>query len=371
MSTIEKLRIGIVGAAGRPTSFLSAIRDSEKAILTSACDLNQEALEEAFKGIDGITKYEVYEEMLEKENLDAVIIGTPMPLHVSQSIAALKKDIHVLSEVTAAVTIDECRDLFEACKNSRAQYMMGENCNYMKPYMTVREMIRNGIFGEIFYAEGEYLHDCRELLDKTPWRRKYLYETRGITYGTHSLGPILSWMEGDSIDSVCCIGTGNHNLDLSEMPIGGDDTAVMLCKTKQNRLIKIRTDLSSPRPYSLNYTLQGTAASYEGFHLGEKGEFNQVYIARDSSKEQWDDISKYEEKYLPKLWRDSNKKVEGSGHGGSDAIMMTDFIEAIYYGRSVPIDIYASLEMTLPGLVSQESILQGGAWLPVPDPRKW
>ena len=368
---MEKLKVGIVGAAGRPSAFLAAFRERDKAVLTAACDLNQEALDKALSGIDGIERYTDYMEMLEKGNLDIVIVGTPMPLHVSQSVHALQRNIHVYSEVTAAVSVKECKVLLEACKASRAQYMMGENCNYMKPYMVIREMVYEGVFGDIFYAEGEYLHDCRELLYKTPWRRKYQYETRGITYGTHSLGPILSWMKGDRVESVCCAGTGRHNRDLTGGYIAGDDSTVMLCKTAKGRLIKIRTDLSSPRPYRLHYTLQGTNAAYEGSLQGDNRDRNQIWINGQSAKEQWDLLSKYEEKYMPELWRDVGEKAVASGHGGSDVVIMTDFIDAIYEGKRVPIDIYDSLDMTLPGLISQESILQNGAWLPVPDPREW
>jgi len=74
---------------------------------------------------------------------------------------------------------------------------------------------------------------------------------------------------------------------------------------------------------------------------------------------------------MPKLWRDIGAKAESSGHGGSDVVVMTDFIDSVYEGKRVPIDIYDSLDMTLPGLISQESIRQGGIWLPVPDPRQW
>jgi predicted dehydrogenase len=55
--------------------------------------------------------------MLDKSKIDAVVIGTPMHLHASQSIEALKRNIHVLSEVTAGVSIDECKAL-AACRTS-------------------------------------------------------------------------------------------------------------------------------------------------------------------------------------------------------------------------------------------------------------
>lgn len=368
---MDQLKFGIVGAAGRPTAFLEAFRESGKAVLTAACDLNTDALNEALRGIDGVERYTDYDEMLEKAGLDAVIIGTPMQFHVRQSIRALQKNIHVYSEVTAAVSVEECRELLQACRASRAQYMFGENCNYMKPYMIVREMVRDGRFGELYYAEGEYLHDCRELLTKTPWRREYLFDTPGITYGTHSLGPILSWMEGDRVEQVCCIASGHRNAAPDGSPIGGRDGSVMLCRTARGRVIKIRMELASPRPYSLNYCLQGSLAAFESSHMEEHQDRDQIWIEGVSTKDHWQALGEYEARYEPRLWREIGNRAAKAGHGGSDVIIMADFIDSLYDGRPAPIDIYAALDMTLPGLVSQESARHNGAWLPVPDPRQW
>ena len=368
---MEQLKFGIVGAAGRPTAFLEAFRHSGKAVLTAACDLNEQALDQALQGIPGVTRYTDYMEMLDHADIDAVIIGTPMPLHVSQSIAALQRNIHVYSEVTAAVSIEECKALLKACRQSKAQYMFGENCNYMKPYMVVQEMVREGKFGELFYARGEYLHDCRELLTKTPWRKNWLFEKRGITYGTHSLGPILSWMEGDRIERVCCIGAPRRTMDLEGQPIRGEDGTVMLCQTVQKRVIEVRMELAAPHPYQLSYVLQGSQAAFESRHMEEKQDENLIWEQAGGIKDHWASLEEYEERYLPKLWRDHGAQALAAGHGGSDVLIMLDFIESLYQGRRVPIDIYAALDMTLPGLVSQESAEQDGKWLPVPDPRTW
>ena len=126
------LRFGIVGIGGRPMAFLSAFEKSGKAKLAAVCDIEREIMDKNTEGIDGVLKFTDYEEMLDKADLDAVIVGTPIHLHVTQSIAALKRNIHVFSEVTAGITLEECKELVEACKASKAQYMLGENCKYGK-----------------------------------------------------------------------------------------------------------------------------------------------------------------------------------------------------------------------------------------------
>lgn len=369
MLSIEKLTVGIVGVGGRPQGFISAIENSKSARLAAVCDINLEAMEKASEGLQGIRKYTDYGEMIQTGGLDAVIVGTPMHLHVPQSIMALQNNIHVFSEVTAAISVEECRALVKACRESKAGYMMGENCNYMKPYMMIGEMIRAGIFGDVYYAEGEYLHNCRFLLGQTPWRRKWHYGINGITYGTHSLGPVLSWFEGDRVVKVSCAGSGHHYKDLEGKPFEQEDTNVMLARTKMGRLIKIRVDMVSNRTYNLKYILQGTKGCYDSARCPD--DKDKLWTEELCKEEEWIDLDMLEDKYLPELWRKHGAEASKECHGGSDFIIMTDFLDAVVSGKTMPIDIHKAMDMTLPGLISQQSVLREGEWMEVPDSREW
>jgi predicted dehydrogenase len=172
VEAIEGLRLGIAGAGGRGGSFKNAC-EALGIRVHAVCDADRTRLDEAAVRLGADEKYIDYDEMLGQSALDAVIIGTPMHLHATQSIAALECGIHVLSEVTAAVSIDECRRLVQACKRCNAVYMMAENCNYMKPNIMVAEMVARGLFGQTYYAEGEYLHELKALNEITPWRRRW------------------------------------------------------------------------------------------------------------------------------------------------------------------------------------------------------
>ncbi len=50
-------------------------------------------------------------------------------------------------------------------------------------------------------------------------------------------------------------------------------------------------------------------------------------------------------------------------HGGGDYLVVQDFIRAVVNGTPPPIGIHEAMDMTLPGLISQQSIAQGGVWL--------
>lgn len=76
-------------------------------------------------------------------------------------------------------------------------------------------------------------------------------------------------------------------------------------------------------------------------------------------------------KYLPDTWRNPPPAALRAGHGGGDYFEVADFLQAITGNAPCPIGIHEAMDMTLPGLVSQQSMRQGGAWLPVPNSRDW
>ena len=368
-NALESLNFGIVGAAGRGGSFRLGI-EATGARIHAVCDIREDKLDEAVEKLGASEKYTDFEEMLGKSEIDAVVVGTPMPYHAPQAIRALQAGKHVISEVPAAVSIKECRALVEAAKQSSAVYMMAENFTYMKPNALVKELVRRGLFGEVYYAEGEYLHELKGLNEITTWRRKWQTGIRGITYGTHSLGPVLQWMPGDRVVRVCCEGSGSHYVD----PRGDhytDDTSVMLCKTAKGALIKIRVDMISDRPHAMsNYQLQGTKGAYESAR--GPGETPKIWLAGIcEGMGTWMPLSDLEAEYLPEAWRTGEEAAKKAGHGGGDYFEMLDFVNAITGKTPCPIGIHEAMDITLPGLVSQQSVLQYGAWLEVPDSRDW
>ena len=370
-TSTQTLNLAIVGAAGRGKSFRLACEAlAPRVRIHAICDVNADKLDEAKQQLSADTAYTDYIEMLEKSDVDAVVLGTPMHFHVPQSIEALKRNKHVISEVTAGVSIDECRDLVQAAAASTGIYMMAENYTYTKNNQVVREMVRQGVFGKTYYAEGEYIHELKELNEVTVWRRRWQTGVNGITYGTHSLGPILQWMPGDRVTKVCCAGSGRRHVDPRGDAYENEASCVMLCKTRDDALIKIRVDMLSDRPSAMNnHQLQGIDGCFESGRA--KGEPGKIWLRSFSQGHQWNNIEDFYEMFMPENWRRFEELAKKAGHGGGDLLEMIDFVDAIEGVRPTPIGIHEAMDMTLPGLVSQRSIEQGGQWLDVPDSRDW
>lgn len=367
MARNGKIRIGIAGKRG--LAFVSGFRAVPEAEVTAFCERDPQALKEGMDRHGIPQQFLEFEAMLEA--VDAVVVATPMPLHVPQSIQALAAGKHVLSEVTAAVSLEECWQLLDAVQASGKTYMLAENYCYLQPNVLIREMTRQGLFGTPYFGEGEYLHEVRNLHQdaegRPNWRAVWQVGVNGCTYGTHSLGPVMQWFTAadpnERIATVTCLGTGRH----TEPTHPHDDTTLMLCQLRSGKLIKIRLDMLSNRPHlPTYYSLQGTQGVYEAARF--PGDEGRLWIGenRHEERRQWQPLSAFEA-HLPARWRENAQEAAQAGHGGGDYHVGRAFAESIRDSSPPPIDIFDALEWTAAGLCSQLSIANGGIPIRVPD----
>ncbi|WP_163541964.1 Gfo/Idh/MocA family protein [Occultella kanbiaonis] len=295
---------------------------------------------------------------------DAVILASPQHYHAPQAVHALDAGVHVLSEVPAVVSLEQASDLLAATRRGHAQYMLAENYGYMRSNLIVGAMVRAGLLGQLYSGEAEYLHEMKEAhrtSDGAPtWRYHWQVGRNGITYPTHSLGPLLEWMD-DRIEAVSCVGTGRWTDSEHEM----HDSVTLLGRTRRGGLVRTRLDLLSNRPHLWDYyAVQGTGGAYEAPRA--RGDGAKIYLEGRSPRHEWEPLERYAQEFLAPKYA---HPPEGSGHGGSDIWPLLDFLEAIETDTQPPIGVYRALDMTLPGIVSEESIAQGGGWVRVPNPR--
>ena len=125
----------------------------------------------------------------------------------------------------------------------------------------------------------------------------------------------------------------------------------------------------SNRPHNLTYySLQGTKGCYEaprGF-----GDDHKIWLGDRHSEISWHSLWELEEEFMPDMWRNPPEEALKAGHGGGDYFEIREFVDCVINNTKPPVDVYDALDMTVPGLVSEESINKGGIPIPVPDFRK-
>ncbi len=359
------LKVGIAGARGLST--IKGFQAIPGVTVEALCDLDEALLENQSKKNNIPKTYRVFEDMLESD-IDAVVIATPMQCHVPQTLAAMEAGKHILSEVTAGVTMDELWWLTEAVEKSNKVYMMAENYCYIPENQIVLNMVKQGLFGEIYFGEGEYLHDIKDLSvypnGKTSWRSYWQLGKRGAFYPTHSLGPVMQWFQGDRIKSISCFGSGWH----TDNRFRQDDTSLTLCQLESGKLIKIRVDCISNRPHNMTYySLQGTKGCYEasrGLNDSPKIWFEGMDESND--KVEWKPLKDFYE-YLPERYQNATEDQKSAGHWGGDFFIIEDFVNAIINDEKPIIDVYDACEWTAVGLLSELSVMNGGRTIDMPD----
>lgn len=357
-----RLKIGIVGA-GRGSGHIAAIKTAgDRVDFRGVYDPVGPAMA-AFASEYGVDRqYGSFEAAV--EDCDLLILASPQQYHAPQAAFALLAGVHVLSEVPAAVSYEQVDRLLAAARASSSLYMIAENYCYTRENLIVGAMARRGLFGDIYFGESEYLHEMKSwqvnAAGGPTWRHFWQVGRNGITYPTHCLGPILEWMN-DRIVSLSCVGTGRWTAPRHEM----EDTVTLSARTRKGGLIRIRLDMLSNRPELWNYyAIQGTHGAYESGRSA--GDMPRIYLEGVSPRDEWQPVEAYAADHLPSRYL---APPEGSGHWGSDSWPLLDFIEAIDRDEQPALDVYKALEMSLPGIVSEQSIAQGGDWLFVPDPR--
>ena len=366
----EQIRFGIIGAVKRGGSYVASLQANPASCITALCDISTEQLATNAAELGIEHTFENAEAMLDSGLVDAVVIGTPMHFHTPQAIMALDRGIHAISEVTAGISLEECERLVRSARQSSAKYMMGENFTYMKPNVLVREIVKQGLFGELYYGEGAYIHELKGLNEITKWRRRWQTGVNGCTYPTHSLGPVLQWFEPQRVVSVCAVGTGHHYEDPRGDEYEMEDSVTMMCRMSGGALVHIRVDMLSDRPHHMaHYQLQGTDGCYESTD-NFRG-VPKIWLRSRNETHEWEPLEVLEEEFLPDYWKHPPEAAVRAGHGGGDYWEVQDFVSAILEDREPPIGIDLAMDMTLPGLVSQESLAQGSTWVTVPDSRDW
>jgi predicted dehydrogenase len=363
------LKVGIVGARGLST--ILGFNSIPEVKVEALCDLDESLLKVQSEKYNISKTFRVFEDMLETD-IDAVVVATPMQCHVPQVLQALEAGKHVMSEVTAGVTMDELWWLKEAVEKYNKVYMFAENYCYIPHNQMILNMVNQGVFGDVYFGEGEYLHDIKNLSvypnGKTSWRKFWQLGKRGAFYPTHSLGPVMQWFKGDRIKSVSCFGTGWHTSpDLRQ-----EDTSLTLCQMESGKLIKIRVDCISERPHNMAYySLQGTKGCYEAPRgLGDKHKIWLQGMDENTDRAHWRPLEDLYDQYLPERYKNVTEEQKKAGHWGGDFFIVQDFVDAITKGTKPAIDVYEACEWTAVGLLSEFSIMNGGRTMDMPDFRK-
>jgi len=335
-------------------------RDCE---LAAVCDVEPGRARQVAEEYGVPLHFEDYSELC-RADLDAIVVATPAPIHVPNSVEALEHGKHVLSEVPAAWDLGQCEQLARAVEQSGLKYMFAENMCYFAYIQTYEQLVRAGEIGKPIYVEGEYVHDCRNLMhdrfdgitEGSARGRTWRASLPPIHYCTHDLGPAL-----EILDTRCVTACGMHTGSNVSPELGALDLEVGIFKCESGAVVKFLAGFSIARHPAMHWmVIYGTQGYLEGPRGGRPGAHH-LYTERIPN------LSAPVELALSASHPQAPPEATAGGHGTSEYYMCNDFVRCILDDTAPPIDVYRGLDYTAPGICAHLSAESGGQPVAVPD----
>jgi len=121
----------------------------------------------------GVKFYSSYEEMIEQETLDGVIISLPNEMHEPVGTYCANKGLHLFVEKPIAPTVEAAEKLVASARKNNVQLLIAHHRRFNPMIVATREMVRSGELGDIVGISILWcMHKPSEYFVAGPWRKQ-------------------------------------------------------------------------------------------------------------------------------------------------------------------------------------------------------
>jgi UDP-N-acetylglucosamine 3-dehydrogenase len=320
---LKRISLGLIGLGGIGRIHLKNCLRLKNAQLTSVADVSKGALKMAEKlGVPNL--YANYRDLIEKSDVDAVIIALPTHLHAESAMLAAEYGKHILLEKPLARDSNEGKTILQAKNKYNVKLMIGYPALFVDENKRLKAKIESGELGEIqmIYAlnlgSGPFVHreDTGAPVPVSSWWWKKEFTGGGALYdlGSHMIS-LARWYFGDVTDASSHLG---YRFKLEQ-----EDHAVCLLRFKGGQKGVVVVGWFSQQP-ERRIEVYGTA----GFASTEYPESRITKIVQLMLRKPLS----FQVPYLNEVQHfvDSIEKNEQPLSSGEDALKDIEVIEAAY-----------------------------------------
>ncbi|MFQ6131759.1 MAG: Gfo/Idh/MocA family protein [Armatimonadota bacterium] len=146
----ERIGVGFIGVGNRGGQLLKATLPNEDVDVVALCDVYQPYLDKWTDQVGGeVARHRDFRELIERDDVDAVVIATPDHWHALQTIAACAAGKDVYVEKPLSITIVEGRRMVEAARRYERVVQVGTHRRSSTLFPQLRELIQNGTIGKV------------------------------------------------------------------------------------------------------------------------------------------------------------------------------------------------------------------------------
>jgi len=230
---MERIKVGIVGCGFIGNAHYLGYKNNPQAEVVAVCDMISSSAEE-FAKRHGIKKwYNKVEQLLEKEDIDAVSVCTPHHTHAEVVVTVAEAGKHILVEKPLSTTTADADTMIEATKKAKVKFMVAFINRFTPPFTEAKQIIDEGAIGEITMIRSTRW-------GWIPWSDWYIDPAKGggilrdrFCYGVDH----ARWLTGSEVEEVFAYGaTIVHKDKAKKFGKGFIDNAKILMKMKNGIL---------------------------------------------------------------------------------------------------------------------------------------
>jgi len=251
----RKIRLALTGCGRISANHFAALKKFHDDVeVVAVCDSNPTALNKAVlqTGAEG---YLSYDELIERARPDLLVLATPSGLHASQTIAAARKGIHVLTEKPMATRWRDGLEMVKACDEMGVRLFVVKQNRYNSTLQLLKSAISKGRFGRIYSVSiNVFWSRPQQYYDSAKWRGTWEFDGGAFMNQASHYIDLLDWLVGPVESVMAFTETLARNIEV-------EDSGVAIVRWRNGALGTVNVSmLAYPKNFEGSITI-----------LGEKG----------------------------------------------------------------------------------------------------
>lgn len=168
------IRVGVIGAGYWGPNLIRNFAVCPTTKLVAVCDKDRARLDKVLVGYPGVDGIANVDDLLARDDVDAVVIATPVGTHAPLGLAALRAGKHLLVEKPLAGNVRDAEAMVAAARDAERVLMVDHTFIYSGPVRKIKEIVDSGELGDIYYVDsvrinlGLFQHDVNVVWDLAP-----------------------------------------------------------------------------------------------------------------------------------------------------------------------------------------------------------
>jgi predicted dehydrogenase len=178
MGANDRIRLAVIGTGNRAQSLMKRLKEIPGNEQVGICDVYEPRLQEALAILGApVKQHRDHREVLERKDVDGVVIGSPQHWHKQMTLEALQAGKDIYLEKCVSHTIDEGVEMVKAAERSKQVLQTGTQQRSWAHYIQGSEIVRSGKLGQINYIHAYWYQNSTKRTypewkpDKLDWKR--------------------------------------------------------------------------------------------------------------------------------------------------------------------------------------------------------